>query len=147
MVALCGVPLVTTIDVGVAVMLVSEKLAGVLTPATDAVTVYPPGFPLAVNVAEVATPDALVVAVFTLPANVPPAPLEGAVNVTVSPAIPLPPTSFTVAARCVAKAVLTGVLWGVPVVAVIEDGDPAVLVSAKFAAADASKPGTVAVTV
>jgi len=126
-------------------VLVREKLAGVLTPATAAVTVYPPEFELAVNIGEVATPDALVVAVFTPPPNAPLAPLEGAVNVTVSPLIPLPPASLTVADRRAAKAELTTVLWGVPLVAVMVEGDPAVLVSEKFAGT--SKPGTVAVTV
>jgi hypothetical protein len=51
---------------------------------------------LAVNTADVATPDEFVVAVFAPPANVPEAPLLGAANVTVTPLTPLPPEFFTV---------------------------------------------------
>src|SRR5260370_37213178 len=86
MVALWGVPAVAVILAGAPARLVSEKLAGVETPATDAVTLYgPPAVPLAVKVAAIATPCALVVAVFTPPANVPLAPLVGAVNATARP--------------------------------------------------------------
>jgi len=60
-----------------------------------------------VKVAEVATPLALVVAVFTPPANVPLAPLPGAVNVTTTPLTGLFPASVTLATRGAAKAVLT----------------------------------------
>ena len=84
---------------------------------------------MAVNAAEVATPDALVVAELTPPAKAPLAPLLGAVNVTVSPEIGLPPASATVAARRAENMVLIGVLCGVPPVAVIEAGAPAMLVS------------------
>jgi hypothetical protein len=52
---------------------------------------------LAVNVTDVATPLAFVVAVFTPPANVPLAPLPGAVNVTVTPETGLLDASLTVA--------------------------------------------------
>jgi hypothetical protein len=38
-VVFCGVPAVVTIEDGAVGVLVSEKLAGVATPATDAVTV------------------------------------------------------------------------------------------------------------
>ena len=53
----------------------------------------------AVNVEAVATPLALVVAVVDVrpPANVPLAPLDGAVNVTVVPFIGLPNASVSVA--------------------------------------------------
>src|SRR5260370_8170524 len=86
--------------------LVSEKLAGVTTPATDAVTLYgPPAVAFAVNTAEVATPLAFVVAVFTPPANVPLAPLAGALNVTATPTTGLPPPSFTVATTAAPNAV------------------------------------------
>src|SRR5204863_9091741 len=67
------------------ILFVSEKFAGVATPATLAVTVYgPPATLLAVKVADVATPLPLVVAVFTPPAKLPLAPVPGAVNVTVT---------------------------------------------------------------
>jgi hypothetical protein len=98
----------------------------------------------AVNAADVATPEEFVVAVFTPPANVPEAPLVGAVNVTVTPLTAFPPGSFTVALSGLAKAVLTVALCGVPPVAVIEAGLPAWFVSAKLAAFDT--PDTLAVT-
>ena len=114
--------------------MVNEKFAGVVTPATVAATVYgPPAVALAVKVAEVATPLALVVAVFTPPANVPLAPLVGGVNVTTTPLTGLFPASFTVACSCVANAVLTVALCGVPAVAVMLAGAPARLVNEKFA--------------
>lgn len=65
---------------------------------------------LAVNVAEVATPRALVVAVFTPPANVPLAPLAGAVKVTTTPLTGLLPASVTVTTKGAAKAVLMAAL-------------------------------------
>jgi len=146
MVALCGVPLVAVMLAGVPAVLVSKKFAAVTTPATVAVTVYgPPAVPLAVNVAEVATPLAFVTAVFTPPAKLPLAPLPGAVNVTVTPETGFPPLSFTVATSGAANVVLMVVLCGVPLVAVMLAGVPAVFVSKKFAAV--TTPATVAVTV
>ena len=62
--------------------------------------------PLAVNVGAVATPDVLVIAVAVLVpvvANVPEAPLAGAVNVTVAPLTRLP--SIATVAVMAAKAV------------------------------------------
>src|SRR5258708_2260911 len=113
MVALWGVPAVAVILAGAPARLVSEKLAGVETPATDAVTLYgPPAVPLAVKIAAIATPCALVVAVFTPPASVPLAPLVGAVKVTVPPLTGLLKGSFTVACSCVTNAVLTVALCG-----------------------------------
>jgi hypothetical protein len=99
---------------------------------------------LAVKVGAVATPLALVVAVFTPPANVPLAPLDGAVNVTVTPDTPFPPLSFTVAVRA-AKAVLMATLCVPPAVTTMLIALPAVLVSEKFAGV--ATPATVAVTV
>src|SRR5258708_624093 len=64
-------------------------------------------------------PCVFVIAVLTPPANVPLAPLAGAVKVTVTPLIGLPVASFTVACSCVANAVLMVALWGVPAVAVM----------------------------
>jgi hypothetical protein len=86
-----------------------------------------------VKTADVATPEAFVVAVLTPPANVPLAPLAGAVKVTTTPFTGLLLASFTVTTRVAAKAVVIVVLCGVPLVAVIADGDPAKLVSAKLA--------------
>ncbi len=126
--------------------MVREKLAGVATPETAAVTVYgPPAVPLAVKTGAVATPCALVVALFTPPANVPLAPLAGAVNVTVTPLTGLLKESFTVACSCVANAVLITALWGVPAVAVMLAAAPAKFVSEKFAGV--ATPATEAVTV
>jgi hypothetical protein len=61
---------------------------------------------LAVNTADVATPLAFVVAVFTPPAKVPLAPAAGGVNVTTTPLTGLFPASVTVAASGAANAVL-----------------------------------------
>ena len=79
---------------------------------------------MAVNVAEVATPLLLVVAVFTPPAKLPLAPVAGAVKVTVTPCTGLPPLSFTVATSGAANAVLMAALCGVPLVAVIDAAVP-----------------------
>ena len=100
---------------------------------------------LAVNAADVATPEELVVAVFRPPAKVPDAPLVGALNVTVTPLTAFPLESFTVTLNRLAKAVPTGALCGVPPVAVIAAGLPDWLVSAKVAPFDT--PATLAVTV
>src|SRR5690242_21380871 len=71
---------------------VSEKFAEVA-PGTLATTLYgPPAVPFAVNVVDVATPVALLTAVF-VPVNVPLAPLGGAGNVTVAPLTGLCPAS------------------------------------------------------
>src|SRR5215471_21168785 len=144
-VALCGVPLVATMEAAVPGLFVSEKFAGIATPATVAVTVYDPAVELAVNVAEVATPLAFVVAVLTPPANVPLAPLAGALNVTVTPLTELLPASFTVATSGAANAVPIVALCGVPLVATIEAAVPGLFVSEKFAGT--ATPATVAVTV
>jgi hypothetical protein len=100
---------------------------------------------LAVNTPDVATPLAFVVAVFTPPANVPLAPLAGALNVTTTPLTGLLPASFTVATSGAANAVLIVALCGVPAVATRLAAAPAVLVSEKFAGV--ATLATVAVTV
>src|SRR5438045_273876 len=79
---------------------------------------------LAVRTGAVATPDEFVVAVVTPPANVPLAPPPGSVNVTVAPLTGLLNESLTVACNCVANAVFTVALCGVPAVAVILAGLP-----------------------
>ena len=90
--------------------------------------------PFAVRGAE-ATPEAFVatVIVAVLLLNLPEAPEPGAVNVTFTPEMGLPPASFTVTARALAKAVLTAADCGVvPAFAVIDEAAPAVLVREKF---------------
>src|SRR5882724_5980889 len=79
----------------------------------------------AVNIAAVAMPAAFVVAVVTPPPKVPLAPLEGAANVTVVPLTGLLNESLTVACSCVANAVPTIALCGVPAVAAMLAGLPA----------------------
>ena len=121
-------------------VLVMAKTAGVTTPVTVAFTLYAPPVALAVNVGAVATPLAFVVTIavnppFVPPVNVPLAPLAGAVNVTEAPLTRFPPLSFTVACNAVAKAIVTGVLCGVPAVAVMLAGDPTRLVSENAAGA------------
>src|SRR5712675_2645686 len=77
--------------------------------------------PFAVNAADVATPLAFVVAVFTAPANVPLAPVcAGTANVTTAPGSGFPALSFTVAFKVDAKAAPIKVLCGVPPAAAIE---------------------------
>jgi len=118
-----------------ATVFVSEKEAVATTPVTAAVTLYVPPVAFAVNVGAVAFPLASVFtwSVVEPPVNVPLAPEDGAVNVTVAPLTGLLPLSFTVATRFDAKAVVTGALWGLPDVAAMLAGDPALLVSAKAA--------------
>jgi hypothetical protein len=72
-----------------------------------------------VKTADVATPLALVVAVFTPPANEPVAPVAGTVKVTVTPLIGDPPV-VTVATSGAANAAPTAALCGVPLVAAID---------------------------
>jgi hypothetical protein len=83
-----------------------------------------------------ATPLALVVtgSVVAPPVNVPLAPVDGAVNVTITPLSRLPPLSFTVACKLVGNAVPMAMLWGVPAVAVTDAGGPDRFVRAKLTA-------------
>jgi hypothetical protein len=92
-------------DAGDPCVFVSENTASGVTPGTEALTEYAPTVAFAVNMADVATPDAFVMAVVTPFANVPLAPVDGAVNVTVTPESGLLPASRTVASRLDAKAV------------------------------------------
>ena len=84
------------------------------------------------NAADVATPEALVTAVFIPPANVPDAPLDGAENVTVTPESGAPDAFVTVATRRAAKALPTAALCGVPEVATIEPGVGGELLTVKL---------------
>jgi hypothetical protein len=86
-----------------------------------------------VKTAEVATPLAFDVAVFTPPANAPLAPLAGGVKVTTTPLTGLLPESVTVTTNGFANAVLIAVLCGVPPVAVNLAAAPEVFVRTKFA--------------
>jgi hypothetical protein len=132
MAALCGVPLVAATLAAAPTLFVKAKFAEVA-PVALATTLYgPPAVEFAVKVADVATPLAFVVAVFTPPANVPLAPLAGAVNVTKTPLTGLFPASVTVATKGAANAVLIVALCGVPLVAATFAAGPAVFVSAKF---------------
>jgi len=85
----------------------------------------------------------LVLAVFTPPANVPPAPVAGTSNVTSAPLTGFWLPSTTVATSGVAKFALTAALCGVPLVAVIETSAPVTFVSSKLAGVS---PVMVAVT-
>jgi hypothetical protein len=89
------VPPVAIIDAGSPAVFVIENTAGGVTPATDAVTEYVPNVLFAVGSAEVAMPAAFVTAVFTPPAKVAEAPVEGSAKVTVTPEIGRPVVSFT----------------------------------------------------
>src|SRR5258708_15655674 len=102
---------------GAAATLVREKFAEVA-PEALAVTLYgPPAVAFAVNVADVATPPEFVVAVLTPPANVPLAPLAGAVKVTTTPLTGLFPASVAVATNGALNAVLIAALCPEPLVA------------------------------
>jgi hypothetical protein len=88
---------------------VSLKLADVAPVALELI-VYPvPATVLAVNALAVAWPLLALVAVVLAVefANVPEAPLAGAVNVTVTPGTGFPWASLTIATSWLAKAVLT----------------------------------------
>jgi hypothetical protein len=81
---------------------------------------------------------------FVPPVKVPLAPLDGALNVTVAPFTRFPLASLTVTPNALAKAVLIVVFCGVPDVAVMLAGAPALFVSEKEAFA--ATPATEAVT-
>src|SRR5438105_8981407 len=144
----CGVPPVAVMVNGTSGLFVNEKLAGAATFGAEAVTLYAPAVVFAVKTAEVATPEALVMAVlFTpSPAKVPLAPLEGAMNVTVTPPTGFPLESFTIATRVAANAVFTTVLCGVPPVAVMVPTPPGCAFVSEKTAGFAT-PGAVAFTV
>ena len=90
----------------------------------------------------VATPDELVVTL-AFPVKVAPAPVVGAVNVTLTPLTGLPKLSFTVAWRAVAKTALINVPCGVPAVAVMDAAGPGVLVRLKGAFTEPTEAVTV----
>jgi hypothetical protein len=132
-VAFCPEPLVAVTFAAAPTVFVSEKSADVA-PVALATTLYgPPAVAFAVNVADVATPLAFVVAVFTPPANVPLAPLAGGVNVTTTPLTGLFPESVTVATRGAANAVLIVAFCPEPLVTATFAAAPVKFVKAKFA--------------
>src|SRR5271170_5180601 len=106
---------------------------------------------LAVNIPEVATPLALVVALKLIapPGNVPLGllePLSGVLKDTVAPLTGAPAAFVTVATNGAANAAPMVALCSVPLVAVMfAAGAAALLVSEKVAGE--SRPGTVALTV
>jgi len=100
---------------------------------------------LAVKIAGVATPLALVVAVFTPPAKVPLAPVAGTSKVTSAPLTGFRLLSSTVTDSGAPKAALTIALCGVPLVVVIDMTAPVMFVRLRLAAV--ATPATVAVTV
>lgn len=98
------------------------------------------------NAGDVATPLASVFtdAVVPPPANVPLAPLAGAVNVTDTLGTALPAESWTVALNAAANAEPTKTLCAAPAVAVIDAAAPGLLVKENEAAV--ATPETLAVT-
>jgi len=89
-------------------------------PGADALTEYAPAFVFAVKAVEVATPLEFVASVSeAMPlAKVPLAPDPGAVNVTITPLVGVPPV-VTVATSVAANAAPTVALWEDPLVAAI----------------------------
>ena len=144
-VALWLAPLVAVMLAGAPEVFVSEKVAGATTPPTDAATLYNPAMLLAMTVGDVATPEPLVLTFAVVePANVPLAPEDGAVKVTVTPETGFPPESSTVAANGLAKFVFTFAFWPPPPVAAILAAGPGIFVSEKLAGV--ATPATVAAT-
>ena len=139
-VAACGVPPVAAIIAAAPTMFVRLKRAACATPATVAVTKYgPPEIGFAVKGDELATPLALVVSVSdTVPfANVPLAPVAGAMNVTAAPVTGFESLYRTVAVRGAANTAPTVAVCGVPPVAVIAAAKT-VFVRPKLTAVDAA---------
>jgi hypothetical protein len=87
-----------------------------------ALTEYLPDTVFAVNTGEVAKPCALVMAVLPEQANVPLAPVPGALKVTTTPETGLPPESRTVAASGWANGFVTTAVCGVPLVVAMDAG-------------------------
>ena len=89
---------------------------------------------MAVGVGEVAAPFTLVIAIAVCdPPKLALAPLDGAVNVTVTPETGLFPASLTVATNAAPNAVLIAALCPEPDVTAMLAGGPAVLVNANWA--------------
>ncbi len=107
--------------------LVRVNEAGVVTPATEAVTTYPPAVVLPSRVVSVAWPLAPVVAVVP-EGNVTPAPEPGPAKVTVAPETGLPYWSSTSTTRELVNAVPTVADCPPPDTVAMDVAAPAVLV-------------------
>src|SRR5579872_1988001 len=100
-------------------------------------------FALAAIAADVATPEVFVTAVFTPATKLTLGPLcAGAVKMTVALGTKLPFASNTVATSGPANAVLAAAFWPLPLVAMICDAGPAVLVNPKLAVVAAPDEAT-----
>jgi hypothetical protein len=119
------------------------NVAGV-TPATEAVTTYPPATVLAERTVDVATPDGFVTTV-SPPANVADGPDEGTTNVTVTFGTGTPLESVAVTTRGCANAELIAALWPPPDIATRFATGRWVFVNEKLAGV--ATPATVALTV
>jgi len=119
--ALWTFPAVATTPAGDPVVFVRLKVTPLCVPCAEAVMVYAPVIPFAMNAAAVAKPFASVVAVVAaapLSANLPLAPVVGAVKFTTTP-LAGDPLLITVTTSGIAKAPLIVWLCGVPLVAAI----------------------------
>ena len=105
---------------------VSENAAGLTAPVTDAVTAKLPAVPFAVSRGAVAIPLLSVATVAAL-LNVPLGPEGGAVKDTAAPPTGLPARSRTCACSSMGNGIETVVDCGVPEIAVIVDGVPAMI--------------------
>jgi len=109
---------------------------------------FAPELPFAVKSADVATPLALVVAIVlfeAVSANIPLAPVAGAVKVTTAPLTGFWPPSTTLATKGDENGVFTMTPCELPLVAAIDAGAPVVFVRLNLAGVDT--PGIAAVTV
>jgi hypothetical protein len=120
------------------------NLAVAAKPVAAAFTIYVPAVAFAVNTPDVAMPEVSVDLMLPPGLKLPPAPLTGALNVTVTPPTGLLKASRTLTDRGVAKAVLTFALCPDPLRTAILAGAPALFVREKFAAA--GRPATEAET-
>ena len=126
-------------------MLVRLNAAVTASPETLALTAKLPLMLFAVSAGAVACPLELVTAVAVAEdPNKAAAPVEGAVNVTVTPLTGLPAESVTVPCRAVENAAPTIALWGVPADAEIFAAGPGVFV--RLNTAVPPRPVTLAVT-
>jgi hypothetical protein len=123
-VALCGVPDTEVSEAGTPAVFVSEKLAELATPVTEALTEYPPAIVLALAV--------MLVWPFVPVADAVPstaeAPEPGGVNVTLTPATGFPYVSLTFTTSAL-KFVFTVALCGVPDTTATDAAAAAVFVS------------------
>ncbi len=141
-VALCGVPEIALKEAGALAVFVSEKLAGVETPATEAVTTYVPATMFAFAVTLVSPLESVAAAA---PSEAE-APLPGGANVTVTAGTGFPKESVTRTTSAL-KEVFTVVVCGEPETTAMEEAVAAVFVrenvtgvATPAAAAECSSP-------